>query len=72
MVIWKWTFTGAHREKKNKNTVSRLLGSWENPDLLLKPLLRFSIPVFIFLKEKGGGSLKLLISAEKPANELFY
>lgn len=57
MVIWKWTFTGAHREKKNKkkkNTVSRLLGSWENPDLLLKPLLRFSIPVFIFLKEKGG------------------
>lgn len=37
----------------------------------LKPLTVHSVLVFIFLKG-GGGSLKLLISAEKSANELFH
>lgn len=45
-------------QRKKEKTVSRLLGSWENSDLVLKLLLRFSSPVFIFLKEKevGGGA----------------
>lgn len=69
LVIPGWTLARAQRTKPHNSKAA-----WKPLELELAIETSQCIfnPCFYFLKREGEKKLKLLISAEKSANELFY